>query len=99
MANISKAGPRQKEYRLVISEKTYYSEIYDTLWDIHCATTVLEQMDVDALGDELKSFCTMIGESIHNRYERLYQILGAADENPGRFVPVSGQVSEEVEHD
>ncbi len=98
MANTSKAGPRQKEYRLVIPEKTYYSEIYDTLWDIHSAVKALERMDADVLGDELKSFCTMIGEFIHNRYERLYQILGAADENPGRFVPVSGQVSEEVNH-
>ncbi len=98
MTNTSKAGPRQKEYRLVIPEKTYYSEIYDTLWDIHSAVTVLEQMDVGALGAETKSFYKMIGEFIHNRYERLYQILGAADENPGRFVPVSGQVSEEVHH-
>ncbi len=91
----------QKEYRLVIPEKTYYSEIYDTLWDIHSAATALEGMDVDALGDfaEIKSFCKMIGESIHNRHERLYQVLGEGDENPGRLVPVSGQVSEEVEHD
>ena len=70
----------QKEYRLVIPEKTYYSEIYDTLWDIHSAVTVLELMDVGALGAEAKSFCKMIGEFIHNRYERLYQVLGAAEE-------------------
>ena len=89
----------QKEYRLVIPEKTYYSEIYDTLWDIHSAVTALERMDVGALDcGEIKSFYKMIGEFIHNRYERLYQILGAADENPGRLVPVSGQVSEEVGH-
>ncbi len=89
----------QKEYSLVIPEKTYYSEIYDTLWDIHSAVKALERMDVGALDfGEIESFYKMIGEFIHNRYERLYQILGAADENPGRFVPVSGQVSEEVDH-
>ncbi len=96
----------QKEYRLVISEEMYREYISQPLGEMHTALMMLRETNVCAFGDtnDMEDFCKLMEEVIRARHDKLYTVLGYLRENPGapshagEMVPVSGQVSEEVNH-